>query len=228
MKTLNLILIGVIVLLIAFGGVRSCQVKNLATQKATLKAEFNQLQKQKEVSEFKLKALNAEFGTLQAQKTTLEQKLTKTLSETSKQIEGFKNDIRALNSLPADTVYQNLFAMYPTYNQVLKFRFAENQIREFNIDILERNQFEWTYHKFDTMLIECGKVNIKNNEIIGNLTGQNDNLQSQVDLSELQTVNVQDELKLSYKTNNKQKRKTFFYQVTTLGGIVGLTYFVIK
>ena len=228
MKSLNFILIGVIVLLIAFGGFRSCQVKNLATAKATLKAEFNQLQKQKEVSEFKLKALNAEFGTLQAQKTIISNELIKYKAETNKAIEGFKTTINELKLIPTDTLYLDLFAKWPTFDQVLKFRFAENQVREMYLNVLERDHYLNLYDKTNVLLLTCTDLNVKNNEIIGNLSGQNDNLQTQVDISDLQIGNLQDNLKLSDKVLNKQKRKTFFYKVTTVAGIVGITFFAIK
>ena len=227
MKT-NLILIGVIVLLIAFGGIRSCQVKRLATDKATLKAEFNALQKQNETADFKLKSLKAEFSDLEAQKTTIEQKLKVYTKETSNQIEGFKNRIRELNYLHPDTTYFILFSKWPTFDQVLKFRFAENQIREMYLNVLERDHYLNLYDKSNKSLLTCTDLNIKNNEIIGNLSGQNDNLQTKVDLSELQIVNLQDNLQLSDKTLNKQKRKTFFYKVTTIAGITGLVIFAVK
>ena len=227
MKT-NIILIGVIVLLITFGGVRSCQVKRLATQKATLKAEFNNLQKQKETADFKLKSLKAEFSDLSTQKTTIEQKLKDYTKETSNQIEGFKNVIRELNSLPGDTVYLKVFSKWPTFDQVLKYRFAENQVREMYLNVLERDHYLNLYDKSNKSLLTCTDLNKQNDLIIGNLTGQNDNLQTKVDLSELQINNLQDNLQLSDKTLNKQKRKTFFYKVTTIGGIIGTILFAVR
>ncbi len=227
MKT-NLILIGVILLLSAFGGIKSCQVKRYTEHKAILKSTVALLQKQKETADFKLKALNAEFALLSAQKTTIEQKLTKTLAETNKQIDGFKNVIRELKTLPGDTIYLTLYSKWPTFDQVLKYRFAENQIREMYLNVLERDHYLNLYEKTGKSLLTCTDLNIKNNEIIGNLTGQNDNLQTQVDLSELQINNLQENIKLSDKTLNKQKRKTFFYKVTTVAGIVGMTFISLK
>ena len=227
MKT-NLILIGVIVLLIAFGGVKSCNVRKLATEKAILKAEFAQLQKQKEVIEFKLKALNLKLDTLEADKTTLTNELIKYKAETNKLITGFKTTINELKLIPTDTLYLDLFAKWPTFDQVIKFRFAENQVREMYLNVLERDHYLNLYDKTNVSLLTCTNLNLKNNEIIGNLTGQNDNLQTQVDLSELQVVNLQENLKLSDKTLNKQKRKTFFYKITTIAGITGIVFFAIK
>jgi chaperonin cofactor prefoldin len=227
MKT-NLILIGVIVLLIAFGGIRSCQVKRLATEKATIKAEFNALQKQKETADFKLKSLKAELSDLSTQKTTIEQKLKDYTKETSNQIEGFKNRIRELNSLPGDTVYLKVFYKWPTFNQVLKYRFAENQVREMYLNVLERDHYLNLYEKTGKSLLTCTDLNKQNDLIIGNLSGQNDNLQTKVDLSELQIVNLQDNLQLSNKTLNKQKRKTFFYKITTIAGISGILFFAVR
>ena len=228
MKPLNLILIGIIVLLIAFGGVRSCQVKNLATEKATLKAEFTQLQKQKEVSDFKNKALQAELITKDAEKATILKKWDKDKSEKDKAIEGFKTTISEYKKLSTDTIYLKLYSKWPTFDQVLKFRFAENQIWEMYLNVLERDHYLNLYDKTNVSLLTCTDLNVKNNEIIGNLTGQNDNLQAQVDISDLQIGNLQENLKLSDKTLNKQKRKTFFYQVTTIAGITGIVFFAIK
>ena len=228
MKPLNLILIGVIVLLIAFGGIRSCQVKRLATDKATLKAEFNNLQKQKETADFKLKSLKAELSDLSTQKTTLANELIKYKAETNKLIDGFKTTLSEYKKLNTDTIYLKLYSKWPTFDQVLKYRFAENQIREMYLNTLERDHYLNLYEKTGKSLLTCTDLNKQNDLIIGNLAGQNDNLQTKVDLSELQLFNVQDELKLSYKTNNKQKRKIFFYKVTTVAGITGIVFFAIK
>ena len=228
MKPLNLILIGVIVLLIAFGGIRSCQVKRLATEKATLKAEFNNLQKQKETADFKLKSLKAELITRDAEKTAILKKWDKDKAEKDKAIEGFRNVISEYKKLQTDTIYLLLYSKWPTFDQVLKYRFAENQIREIYLNVLERDHYLNLYEKTGKSLLTCTDLNKQNDLIIGNLSGQNDNLQTKVDLSELQIVNLQDNLQLSDKTLNKQKRKTFFYKVTTIAGIVGLTYFAIK
>jgi ribonuclease HII len=222
-----------IVLLIFFAfmiyrGIKNNQIRKLTKSKTELETLYKVAQDQKQVYIDSNKVLKSDLTQLEAIKTTLADKLTKTLSETSYQIEAYKNRIRELNSLPADTVYQNLFSMYPTFNQVLKFRFAENQIREFNIDILERNHFENLYVKSTKSLVICTDLNKQNDLIIGNLSGQNTNLQKQVDLSELQLVNLQDNLKLSDKTLNKQKRRTFFYKVTTIAAGTGLLIFAIK
>lgn len=230
MKTLKIIGLVVLIFLafMAYRAFKNNQIRKLAKDKTELEVEFNNLQKQKETADFKLKSLKAEFSVLSTQKSIIESELTKYKAETNKLINGFKTTISEYKKLQPDEVYQNLFAMYPTFNQVLKFRFAENQIREFNIDILERGHFEGLYVKSTKSLVTCTDLNKQNDLIIGNLSGQNTNLQKQVDLSELQVVNLQDEIKLTDKTLNKQKRKTFFYKLTTIAAGTGLLIFAIK
>ena len=211
-----------------YRGIKNNQIRKLTKAKTELETLYKVAQDQKQVYIDSNKVLKSDLTQLEAIKTTLTDKLTKTLSETSYQIEAYKRRISEANSLQPDEVYQNLFSMYPTFDQVLKFRFAENQIREFNIDILERDHFENLYVKSTKSLVICTDLNKQNDLIIGNLSGQNTNLQKQVDLSELQLVNLADELKLTDKTLNKQKRKTFFYKVTTIAAGTGLLIFAIK
>ena len=230
MKTLKLIIIVVLIFLafMAYRAFKNNQIRKLTKDKTELEVEFYTLKKEKDFLKVDNDLQKDSLTHLEGQKTALEQNLKDYAKETSKQIEGFKKQLSELNSLSPDTLYQNLFSMYPTFNQVLKFRFAENQIREFSIDILERNHFEGLYVKSTKSLVICTDLNKQNDLIIGNLSGQNTNLQAQNDISELQVVNLQDNLKLSDKTLNKQKRKTFFYKVTTIAAGTGLLIFAIK
>lgn len=230
MKPIKLIIIAVLIFLILAGyrAFKNNQIRKLTKAKTELEVEFYALKKEKDNLKADNQKLNTDLTQLEGQKTALEQKLKDYTKETSYQIQGFKKLISELNSLPADTVYQNLFSMYPTFDQVLKFRFAENQIREFNIDILERDHYENLYAKTARTLVTCTDLNKQNDLIIGNLSGQTVNLQKQVDLSELEIVNLQENMKLTDKTLNKQKRKTFFYKVTTVAGLTGLVIFAIK
>lgn len=230
MKNIKIISIALLIFFafMIYRGIKNNQIRKLTKSKTELETLYRVAQDQKQVYIDSNKVLKSDLTQLEAIKTTLEQKLRDSAKETGSLIEAYKNRIRELNSLPADTVYQNLFAMYPTFDQVLKFRFAENQIREFNIDILERNHFENLYVKSTKSLVICTDLNKQNDLIIGNLSGQNTNLQKQVDLSELQLVNLQDNLKLTDKTLSKQKRKTFFYKVTTIAAGTGLLIFAIK
>ena len=230
MKTKHIVLISLAIFLVLsiFGSIRSCQVKKLAAEKSKLQTEFNALKKDKEDLKAQFVIMQVDFNALQGQKTALEIKLREYTTETNKTIEGFKKTIREYKKLSSDTVYLYIFSKWPTFDQVLKFRFAENQIREMYLNVLERDHYLSLYEKSNKSLLICTDLNLKNNDIIGNLTGQNTNLQAQVDISDIQIGNLQDNLKLSYMQVNKQERKTFFYKLTTVAATTGLVIFAIK
>ena len=214
MKT-TIIIIGFLILAI-FGGIKSCQLKNYIREKTELETKFALAQKEKAELQKQLKEKQAQNNVLIGQKQDLEQKLANTIAETNNQIEAFKNKIKDLSLIPADTIYQDVFSKWPAFDQVLKFRFAENQVRGMYLNILERDHFEGLYTSTTSSLITCSELNVKNDQIIGNLSDQNVNLKKQVIISDQQIVNLQENVKITESQLNKQKRRTFIYKLTTV------------
>jgi hypothetical protein len=216
------------ILMSVFGGIKSCQVKKYIREKTELETKFDLSQKEKVQLQKLLAQKEVQNTVLSGEKKALEQKLAKTIEQTDNLIAGFKDKIKELNSIPADTIYQDVFSKWPAFDQVLKFRFAENQVRGIYLNILERNHFEEVYLSTNKSLITCTELNAKNNQVIFNLTEQTGNLKKQVIIGNEQNANLQENIKLTEKQLSKQQRKTFFYKLTTIAAATGWIAFVLK
>lgn len=230
MKNLHIILIamGLFLLLSLFTCNRMSALERMTEKKTALETKFVLLEKEKADLRADLTVKQANLYLLEGQKSALEFQLAQYKADAQKQIESFKKTISELNSIPADTVYQNIYSLWSTYGGVLKFRFAENQIRGIYLSILERDQFESLYIKTNKSLLICTDLNIKNNLIIGNLSDQNVNFKKQVDLSGSQISNLQDNLKLTEKQLNKKGFWNWVWKGGTIVGASGWIAFVLK
>jgi len=130
--------------------------------------------------------------------------------------------ISQLTSLPADTVYQIVFSKWPTYNGVLKFRFAENQIREMHLNILERDHYLTLSEKIGQSLTACTELNIQNDGIILNLTDQNTNLNGIISQSEGQISDLKGIVELRDKQVKKVKRSSWIWKGVAVVSVVGI------
>lgn len=230
MKTFKIIVIAVIIFILLFtlNWIKDIQIKKFESANTELQVRYEILQKEKDVLKDSMKIKKAEYSVLSAQKTTLEIQLAQYKAETNKQIEAFKKTIRDLSTIPSDTVYKNIYSMWSPFDGVLKYRFADSQIRGIYLSILERDHFEKLYSKTNKSLDVCTELNAKNNQVINNLNNQNKNLTSQNAISSSQISNLQDNLNLSKRQLSKQKRRTFFGKLTTVIAATGWVAFAIK
>jgi hypothetical protein len=230
MKTKIMIIISLCVFLVlsVFSCTKIRQVKKITREKTELLTKFTLLEKEKDDLRAERAIMQDSLKTIESEKLAMEIQFAKDKADTDKQLQAFKDKIKDLSSLPADTVYQYLFAKWPTYSGVLKFRFAENQIREMWLNVLERDNYLSLYEKSGISLNDCAKVNLKNNDIIQNLKGQNTNLQQQVDISGSQITNLQDNLKVTNKELNRKKFWNWILKGSSGVGIAGWIAFVLK
>jgi peptidoglycan hydrolase CwlO-like protein len=202
--------------------------KNVLTKRynvkiATLEAEFKALQTDKVDLQLDLVAKKASIIVLNTQKTTLEKQLAQYKSDTQKQIDNFKSTIFELTKLPADTVYQIIFSKWPTYEGTLKFRFAENQIREMHLNILERDHYYTLSEKISKSLATCTALNDQNDRIILNLTDQNGNLNGQLRASEAQISLLDEKVKAQTRQTRRSKITAFVFKSMIVGEAAFIT-----
>jgi hypothetical protein len=230
MKTPTILIISLCVFLALsiFGGISRCNLIKLTKEKTELETKFILLDKEKTDLQLKLAEKQVQNSILDGQKKAIESQLAQYRADTQKQIEAFKKTITGLSSIPSDTIYLDLFSMWPVYDGILKYRFAENQIRGMWLNVLERNQFESLYSKTDKSLIKCTELNVQNDKIIVNLKDQNENLKGQVDISDLQLGNLQDNLKLTERELKRKKFWNFILKGSTVAGGAGWIAFVLK
>jgi hypothetical protein len=230
-KTIIAIMITAIVLFLiasAFSGIKIWQAKKNAAEKARLETLYDVLQKERAGLQLSLGKLKYNNTVLTGEKAQAQLDLAEYKAAIAKKIKDYEAQIAGLKELPADTVYQLIFDRYPTLDGVLKYRFAENQIRNIHVGLVERDQYFDLYANTDLALKKCGVLNTKNDAIINNLGSQNENLTGQNDVLQQQIGIKTDELKLSNKLLNKQKRKAFVYKGTTVVASIGWILFAIK
>jgi len=205
-----------------YSGLKIRQVKKLTRETTELQVKFDQAQteKNKLLTDNRTKAI--ELAQLSTQKQAIEKELEQYKAETQKQITGFKMTISQLTSLPADTVYQIIFSKWPTYNGVLKFRFAENQIREMHLNILERDHYLSLSEKIGQSLNACTELNIQNDGIISNLTDQNTNLNGIISHGNGQISDLKGMVELRDKQVKKVKRNAWIWKGVAVVSIVGI------
>jgi len=224
-----LILTGIIFLLLSiFFGLWKWQAKRTAAKIATLEANYETLRiaKVQLSTEYATKVID--YGLLKNEKIALEKLLAKERQDTQKKITEYQATIADLLSIPADTVYQILFDKFNTVDGVggiLKFRFAENQIRGMYLNTLERDHFEGLYGSTNKSLQTCFALNIQNDKVIGNLNEQNFNLKQQGLICTQQNSTLQEELKISDKQLGRAKRVGW---VAKGAAILGWVAFVFK
>lgn len=212
----------------AFGGLKAWQMKKMAAAKAALETEYGILQKDKESLQMDLVNLKSEAIALKAEKSIAEKKLADKEAEIAKQKKDYESQIAGLKEIPTDTLYKIVFDKYPVMGGVLKYRFADNQVRNIHLGLLERDHYYNLYGATDLALNDCKQVNAKDNGIIQNLGLQNDNLLEQNSKSQQQINTLNDELKLSNKIIRRQKVKGFVYKSTTVLASLGVLFVVLK
>jgi multidrug efflux pump subunit AcrA (membrane-fusion protein) len=229
MKPRYILLIAAIFLILSvFSWIKTSQVKRFASQKAELQTKFDFAQAEINRLATDNRSKSIDLSLLTAQKQALEKQLAQYKADTDKQIKDFKQTIWDLTKLPADTVYYLVFSKWPTFDQPLKFRFAENQIREIHLNILERDHYFTLSDKLNKSLSTCTALNIQNDKIILNLTDQNSNLNGIVANSEGQISNLTDQLKLSDKQLRKVKRNSWLWKGGTILAAAGWAGFILK
>lgn len=211
-----------------FSGMKVRKIKKMAAEKARLETEFDNLKKEKENLQIELTKKTMILTNLVTTKNILEKELIHYKADIIKQKNDYEAQIAELTSLSPDTVYERIFTKWPTFDGVLKYRFAENQIRNIHLSLVERDNYQLLYQKTNFALVKCDEVNLQNNKIIENLSDQNKNLNQQKSICENQNSTLQDELKLSNKLLNKQKTKGFVFKSTTVLASIGLILFALK
>lgn len=216
MKT-TIMITAIILFLIAFAfsGLKIRQVKKVTREKTEMETRYAGIEKEKKELEKDLLSKKNELFVLKDERDSREIRYKQQKEDSENEIRRYKERISELTSLPPDTVYQVLFAKWPSFNQPLVYSFSESQIRGIHLNVIERDHYLLMYDKAKESLITCEGVNTKNGEIISNLTTQNTMLETKNTLSGSQIDILKDELKLSTKVLNKQKRKTFLFKGTT-------------
>jgi hypothetical protein len=219
------IVVGAFLALSIFAGIKTYQSNKYASAKTELEIKYAILEKEKAASDAELVIKQNDFILLNTKKVELEKQLDQYKADVKKQIDAFKLTIKELTNVPGDTVYQLVFASWPTNDEVLKYRFAEPQIRGMYLNILEKTQFEGLYLKTNKSLVTCTELNIQNNKLIQNLSDQTLELIDQNTMTEDQNVILQNNLKLSDKKLNQTKRNSWIWKAAT---VVSLTLLVLK
>ena len=216
-------LINVITILVIFlalsilGWVKNANLKKVTKQKAILETKFNEIQKQKDALSFDLKVKQAENDILKREKITLLTEIDSLELVKEKSIIQYEKKIAELKKIPIDTIYQYVFSYYaPLSSEVPKYPFTESQVRNIHLTIFENQYLDNRLNLAVESIKKCNELNVKSNQIIGNLEGQNKDLTDKNILSENQIVNLQDQIKIDNKQVGKQKRKAFFYKTTTV------------
>lgn len=222
MKTSYWIILTIVGFLVlsTFGGIKSCQVRKLIEAKTKIETENALIRTQKEEASLELSKVNKENSTIKKEKAQVEQSYLKYVEVTDKQIKAYKDKISTLSSIPVDTVYEVLFSRHPAFSQPLLYRFAENQIRGFHLDIIERDHFESVYISTSNSLKENLEINVKNDKLIANLEVEKSLLIKNQQLSDKENSNLQENIKITEKALNKQKRTSWIYKGGTLIAIV--------
>jgi len=229
MKTIIMITAFVVFLILsALSGLKIWQVKKVTREKTKLESKYASLESMKRKVDIDLAKMKAENKVLLDEKEKIEQRFRDSEYDREKEKQAFKDKLREISSIPPDTIYQFIFARYPVFDQPLKYRFSESQIRGIHLDILERDHYNIQLGKTENSLADCKGLNEQNNKIIGNLSGQVSDLEDKNKLSEDQNGVLKDELKLSAKQVNKQKRKTFLWKGSTVVSLAGMLLFVFK
>jgi hypothetical protein len=223
-----LITLAIFLSLSVFSWIKTSQVKRFAREKSELQVKFDFAQAEINRLTTDNRSKSIDLALLTAQKQTLEKQLAQYKADTDKLINGFKQTIWDLTKLSPDTVYQIVFSKWPTFEQPLKFRFAENQIREMYLNTLERDHYFTLSDKLNRSLTTCTALNIQNDKIISNLTDQNSNLNVIVANSEGQISDLQSQVKLSDKQLNRSKFWGWVFKGGTVLGIAGLGAFILK
>ena len=228
MKNLMITAFVLFLLASAFSALKVRQIKKMAASKAALETQYSISEKEKANLQIDLQKLKADNDTLRTQKVINEKQLAEYKAATEKKIKDYEKAIAKLKEIPADTVYEYIFSRWNTEGGVLKYRFAENQIRGIHLNMLERDHYLDLYGSTSLSLNKCSELNAQNDLLLTNLTGQNDNLQQQNIVSGKQITTLQSELKLSDKLINKQKTKTFLYKTTTVIASLGVIFIALK
>jgi len=229
MKTKIMITLFVLFLIAsAFSGIKIWQTKKMAKKIAEIETKYAIAEKEKEALQVNLMKLKSDNIVLNTQKQIAENKLAEKEAEIEKQKKKYENEIAGLKEIPTDSLYQRVFDKYETFDGVLKYRFADNQVRNIYLGLLERDHYYNLYGSTGIALLDCKALNVQNDNIIGNLGLQNDNLTKQNNLSQQQIFNLNDKLKLKDKTIRRQKAKGFVYKSTTVIATLGVLFVVLK
>lgn len=230
-KTILRIMITAVILFIVMSiisAVKIWQAKKSAAELSRIGTLYEINLQKISAYEMETAKLKVEITILTGEKATAEIELRDYKADIQKKIKDYEAQIAGLKELPADTVYSIIFNKYPTMSGILKYRFAENQIRNIHLDMVERDQYFTLYNSTNKALDKCGEINIKNDEIIINLGSQNQNLSGQNTIFKDQLTIKNDELAITNKLLNKQKRKAFLFKSTTVIGSIGWLLFVLK
>ena len=227
MKTKHVLILATLAFLAVsiFLGVWVWKAKRLATKVAVLETNYATSEQEKLKLIAELSTITEDNTILIQTKQILEKQLAQERKATDEKIREYESTIEGLLAVPVDTVYEILFTYHDPFNGVLKYRFAENQIRGFYEDILQRDYFKSLYNSTTKSLNTCTNINQQNNSIIRNLGEQNANLKHQVRLGEGQINNIQDQLSLSKKQLGKTKRNSWVFKGAA---VLGWAAFIFK
>jgi hypothetical protein len=212
----------------AFGGLKAWQMKKMAAEKARLETGYDLLQKEKIGLQLDNVKLKSEAIILKTQKSQAEKKLADKEAEIAKQKKQYEEEIAGLKEIPTDSLYQKVFDKFQTFDGVLKYRFADNQVRNIYLGLLEKDHYYNLYGATGIALLDCKALNVQNDKIITNLGSQNENLLGQNNVLQQQIGIKESELKLSNKLLNRQKVKGFVFKSTTVLATIGVAILVLK
>lgn len=211
-----------------FSGLKVRKIKKMAATQAVLETKFDLAQKEKLTLQAEYKLKDDSLKVLKDEKLAIIKEYNSYRIQKQKEIDAYKKTISDLTSIPPDTIYKMLFSMWDPFDQPLKYSFAENQVRGLYQGILDRNHYSNLLGIADKSLSKCDDINLKNDQIINTLTGENANLIKQKKLAEGQITNLQDEAKLSKKLLNRQKVKGWISKGANVAQIVIIGLLVLK